>query len=161
VARLEQDLELILARWVLRALPPEDVPALATEALVRGCEAASVAVVAGLSRPTRSEIEDELPEILRELDVTLPSKREALKTHVDPVARDIVNGSLTPPAGANEIFVTYLDYADQRLWDQFVVLYSLADEYREENRPASVLDQETVAAARALLAAGGLRVNLD
>jgi hypothetical protein len=72
-----------------------------------------------------------------------------------------VNGSLTPPAGANEIFVTYLDYADQRLWDQFVVLYSLADEYREENRSASVLNQETVAAARALLAAGGLRVNLD
>jgi hypothetical protein len=84
VARLEQDLELILARWVLRALPPEDVPALATEALVRGCEAASVAVVAGLSRPTRSEIEDELPDILRELDVTLPSKREALKTTSTP-----------------------------------------------------------------------------
>jgi hypothetical protein len=75
-----------------------------------------------------------------------------------------VNGSLTPAEGADQIFVTYFDHADhsdKRLWDQFAVLYWLAIEYREESQPASVLDPETVAAAEALLAAGGLRVKLD
>ena len=53
VAGLSQELEIAPGRWVLDALAPEDVPALATDALARGCNAESVAVLAGLERRRR------------------------------------------------------------------------------------------------------------
>jgi hypothetical protein len=83
-----QDLELALARWVVGALAAEDVPQLAAEALARGCNAMSVAILAGLRRPTSADILDELPALLDELGVALPEKRVALKTHVDAIAHE-------------------------------------------------------------------------
>ena len=153
-----QNLELALARWVLNELPPEDVPMVATEALVHGCNAMSVAVLAGLQRPTSADIEEELPALLEELRVSLPERREALKIHVDAVARDIVLGVVTPSVGASQI--SSASYAAERgeLWDQFATFVGLALEYEEENRPAAELDPVTVADAKALLAAGGLQI---
>jgi hypothetical protein len=159
VAGPNQNLELALARWVLNELPPEDVPMVATEALVHGCRAMSIAVLAGLQRPTSADVEAELPALLEELRVSLPGRREALKIHVDAVARDIVLGVVTPSVGASRISSA----ADERdeLWDQFGTFVGLAVEYAEENRPASELDLETVARAKALLAAGGLQITPD
>ena len=158
MAEPKQNLELALARWVLDVLAPEDVPFVATEALVRGCNAESVAVLAGLQRPTTADVLDELPALLEELRVSLPERREALKIHVDAVARDIVLGVVTPRVGA--IQIGSASYGDERgeLWDQFATFVGLAVEYDEENRPASELDPETVAGAKALLAVGGLQI---
>ena len=153
-----QNLELTLARWVLNVLPPEDVPKVATDALVHGCKAMSVAVLAGLERPASADIEEVLPALLEELRVSLPERSNALKIHVDAVARDIVLGVMTPSAGASQI--RWVSSADERneLWDQLATFVGLAVEYDEENRPAAELDPETVASARALLAAGGLQI---
>ena len=161
MAEPNQNLELALARWVLNEPPPEDVPRVATEALVHGCKAMSVAVLAGLQRPTGADIEEELPALLEELRVSLPERREALKIHVDAVARNIVFGVVTPSVGAS--LINSASYADERdeLWDQFASFVGLAVEYDEQNRPASELDPETVACAKALLAAGGLQVTPD
>jgi hypothetical protein len=103
VAGPNQNLELTLARWVLGELPPEDVPMVATEALVQGCSAMTVAVLAGLQRPTSADVEAELPALLEELRVSLPERREALKIHVDAVARDVVLGVVTPSVGTSQI----------------------------------------------------------
>lgn len=92
VAQRNQNLELALARWVLGALSPEDVPLAATEALVQGCNARSVAVLAGLQRPTTADVLDELPALLQELGAIGPEEREALKTHVDAMAHETSSG---------------------------------------------------------------------
>ena len=160
MGRPVEDLELILARWVLGDIAPENVPALATDALVDGCGASSVAVLAGLSRPTGSEIEEQLPALLRELGVTLPSERDAVKVAVDGLAREIVSGTVPPAAGAAGMasYVrTFQD--DDTIWDQLAVFYGLAIELDEENRPSSVLDPEIVDATSTLLAAGVLRTD--
>ena len=60
-------IDLLLAGWVLNELAPESVPGLAVDALSDGCEAPEVAIFAGLVRPTRLDVEEELPALLRRL----------------------------------------------------------------------------------------------
>jgi hypothetical protein len=93
----------LLAEWVLDRLAPERVPDLAIAGLQAGCGSAAVAALAGLQRPTRGEVEEELPRLLRELHLTRPSKLEALKRLVDTCAAQIASGAADPTAGAERI----------------------------------------------------------
>jgi hypothetical protein len=89
-------IEALLAEWVLERLAAERVPALAITALEEGCQAATVAVLAGLMQPTRADIEDHLPRLLYEIGAHRPSPSEALKVLVDLTAHEIVAGELDP-----------------------------------------------------------------
>ena len=80
---VDDPLPLFLARWVLGDFYPEDVPQLAVDALLRGCQSINVAVIAGLTRPTQGEVDEELRALLRELGHRLPSDTVALKIVVD------------------------------------------------------------------------------
>ena len=151
------NLELVLAMWVLDELHPEDVPVLATEALVQGCKSEAVAVLAGLHKPTGADVLDEIPALLQELGVALPGESEALKVYVDAVASDIVNGAVTPSTGAMQIRAVYYKAGDE-YWEQFAEFYGCAVEYEELNRPTLELDSETRATARDFLASGGLQI---
>jgi hypothetical protein len=95
--------DLLLAEWVLGRLAPEDVPDLAVAALQHGCGSAAVAALAGLQRPTRSEVEEEIPRLLCDLGVSRQSKPEALKRLVDTCAHQIAIGEVEPLAGAERI----------------------------------------------------------
>src|SRR3954469_8112315 len=105
------DVDLLLARWVLERLAPEAVPRLAAAgrgggggALERGCESPALASLAGAQRPTRSDVEDELPRLLQDLGRRRPSELEALKTLVDDCAARIAHGEVDPVAGAADIW---------------------------------------------------------
>jgi hypothetical protein len=54
-----------LAVWELGLLPPERVPEVAVDALKRGCGLTEIAVLAGMDRPLRRDVEDELGDLLR------------------------------------------------------------------------------------------------
>lgn len=95
--------ELLLSEWVLGLIPPEDVPDLAVAALQGGCGASAVAVLAGLQRPTRSEIDAEPPQLLRELGIVRPTELEALKSLVDDCAASVVGGTVAPAPAAARI----------------------------------------------------------
>jgi hypothetical protein len=73
------DAQELLARWVLDDLAPEDVPGLAVQALQAGCAASEVAALAGLDRPSRREIDAELPGLLLHLGLARLDRREALR----------------------------------------------------------------------------------
>lgn len=154
---------LLLARWVLELLAPEEVPDLATTALLDGCTAQSVAVLAGLSRPTRGDVEDELPRLLSDLRTCRPTEREALKALVDDTAHRIAEGSLPPIEGANDLWWLW-GYArdpddDPALWAQFLPFISLASQVEDEGSEHSGEDEaDIVRAATALLENGGLRI---
>lgn len=96
-------MELLLSEWVLGQLAPESVPALAVTALQDGCESAAVAVLAGLQRPTRAEIEAELPGLLRDLGAARPTRLDAFKRLADDRAAGIASGSVEPLPGAEYI----------------------------------------------------------
>jgi hypothetical protein len=129
-------IELLLAEWVLDRLASEQVPELAIAALQEGCGAATVATLAGLQRPTRGEVDEELPRLLRELHLTRPSELEALKRLVDACAAEIVSGAVDPPAGAERIAT---------LWRQ---------SFEPERHPATWLDVRPFAVASTVDDAG-------
>lgn len=149
----------LLAEWVLDELPPEAVPRLATTALEQGCASAVVAVLAGLLRPTRTDIEAELPDLLRDLGVPRPSELQALKTLTDDRLARIAARTDDPVTGAERI---------SRLWRRFD-----ADRHPETwidvspfialaGAPAPVspagASTAIVEAARSLLDRGGLNI---
>jgi hypothetical protein len=157
-----------LLRLVVEELPPEEVPRLATDALEQGCEAKSVAALAGLRSPTRAEVLDLLPAFLQELDL-MPSQSEALKAVIDEVARKIVAGTLAPCIGATILW----GYSHDRefggeAWKQLMEFEAAADGCEESlivsrggdgrlrRDPVSLYDEDIVQAASAFLASGGL-----
>jgi hypothetical protein len=160
MAHVEAAFDELLARWVLDDLPPEAVPALAIDALTEGCAAAEVAVLAGLSKPTRREVEDELTPLLQRLRVARPDRLGALKTVVDSCAKRMVEGTLSPSAGAHRLWLwaTEVDHGGE-LFGQLAVFVGLASVWEDQKDSRAAYEVEMVEEARKLVAAGGLRLS--
>lgn len=157
-----ENVDLLLARWVLGRLAPEDVPRLAVEALERGCGSPAVAVLAGAHDPTRADIEDELPAVLRDLGRSRPSELQALKTLVDDCAARIIEGDVEPVAGASHIWSLwgYAEDPDDRpeLWTDFRPFIGLASECENRGPHVAGYASDIVEEAQALLRRGGLNI---
>jgi hypothetical protein len=91
------------ARWVVGQLPPEELPDLATEALAAGADSTSLALLAGLSRPTRAEAGPLFEKVLAESGVRVPGFREAVLLLARHVAQQILTGDVGPDAGAKRL----------------------------------------------------------
>jgi hypothetical protein len=149
----------LLARWVLDDLPPEAVPALAVDALTKGCAATELAVLAVLSRPTRREVEDELTPLLARLRVTRPARLAALKTVADACARRMVDGTISPSEGAHRLWLWADEVYGQRELFELAIFVGLASEWDDHERYRAEYETEMIEGATKLLAAGGLRVS--
>jgi hypothetical protein len=157
---VEPTFEELLARWVLEDLAPEDVPAIAVDALTRGCDGSEVAVLAGLNRPTRREVEDELMPLLPRLHVERPSERAALKTVVDACAKRMVDGTVSPSSGARRLWLWANDVFDEReQFEQLSIFVGLASEWDDHEEYRAQYEVEMVDEAAKLLRAGGLRLH--
>jgi hypothetical protein len=156
------DVGVLLAEWVLEQLPPERVPALCVEALEAGCRSPAVAVLAGLTTPTRADIEDYLPALLREIGLRRPSHDESLKTLVDAIAHKIVAGEVDPVAGAAHIWALwgYSSEGDDRsvAWLDFRPFIGLASECENPGPHVAKYEADILQEARSLLSRGGLRI---
>jgi hypothetical protein len=149
----------LMARWVLDDPAPEAVPDVAAEALVNGCEMAEVAVLAGMRRPSRAEVEDELMALLRRLRVARPTRSAAIKTVVDACARRMVEGDVSPSAGAHRIWLWANEcYDDADVFKQLAIFVGLASEWDDDEDHRSAYETDMLEEARALLDAGGLRI---
>src|SRR5262249_40532348 len=95
--------DLEAARWVLRDLAPEVLPHLAVQALQEGIDAESLAILAGLHRPTAEEAGPLFEAMLRELGVAIPSHDTAVWTVATDVCSTITSGSLSPGKGAKRL----------------------------------------------------------
>jgi hypothetical protein len=156
---LMESFDEVIARWVLGDLYPEDVPAVATDALVRGCEASEVAVLAGLRRPSRVEVEDELSALLRRLGMGRPGPRRALKTVVDACAQRMVDGRVSPVAGARTLWSWAMEFhREDHVFEQLAIFVGLASEWDDDEPRRAAYEADMLEEARALLDAGGLRV---
>lgn len=148
-----------LAEWELGMLGPERVPELVVAALERGCELREVAVLAGLERPLRADVEEELGDLLRRVRWSRPTREQALKTVVDALAGRIGDGSVAPSDGAHRLWRLANQAAfGGPLWTQLAIFVGLASEWddHEEYRPS--IEVQIVDEARALIAAGGLQL---
>jgi hypothetical protein len=150
-----------LAAWELGVLAPEDVPALAVAALEGGCELREVAVLAGLERPLRGDVDDEVRDLLRRIGWSRPTREEALKTVVDALARRIVDGSVDPAVGAHRLWRLSHQVFNGPLFSQLAIFVGLASEWDDHPPSRSAIAAQIVEEAGALVAAGGLRLAQD
>jgi hypothetical protein len=123
------------AKWQLGFLPPERVPAAATELLLDSIESNSLAILAGLTLPTRLDVAPLVERLASEQGMESMSDDEARWLLVRAGVEAISAGTLAPRTGADQIaalctdlempemlrsFVYYsADYVtDDPLWDE-------------------------------------------
>lgn len=98
--------QLIQARWQFDELPSEEAPIIGIDALELGFDGKYIRRLAGLIRPTTSEVDPLMPGFLNELGVTTTVQRtEAGMTLALFVAEAIADGQLEPFTGAIYIWV--------------------------------------------------------
>jgi len=156
-------IDILLAEWVLRRLPSEAVPDLAVQALQDGCESSAVAILTGLTRPTRADVDDELAALLHELGRSRPTEPEALKRLVDECAMRIVAGTLDPAAGAERIRELWArhDHPDGHLeaWIDVRPFLNAARESENGGPDVDARAADIVEESGALLSRGGLNIS--
>ena len=114
-------------------MPSEDFPRIAQEAREAGFDGKCTRRIAGLIRPTESDLHPLIPGFLRELGLqTRLSRQEAGRALARIVAGAIVEGRVSPYEGAR--FIGYEvgnDLWGNDLRKEFVPFVALASEYED------------------------------
>lgn len=121
-----------------------------------------MAVLAGLEKPARADVEDHLPDLLRVIAIERPSYDEALKTLIDATTHKIVDGELDPVAGASHIWMLW-GYSREpgsgsAAWRDVRLFIGLASECENPGPHVRRYKADIVEEAQALLERGGLRI---
>ena len=98
------DLRGAIAAWVLGLLPGEDLPAIATTALLDGFDNSSLRQLAGLLSPRMVDANDLLQRAVEECGFTIPDRRSAAVQYASCVSRLILARTVTPYDGAEAIW---------------------------------------------------------
>ena len=133
---------------VVGDLALERLPALATDALVRGVESPTLGELAAQDRSDVRESRDLFLRVLEELGVELPDPDRARWILVLETAHAIVDGELTPGVGAGNIAYWRLDIRDEGDLRIFAGLASILEDHPED---IAELDEQIVAEAGELL----------
>lgn len=94
----------ITARFVLSALPADELPAVAADALGAGYDSPSLRELAGAVGADAERLRNLFKQSLYELGIAVPSPSEAGLTLARRIARDIARGAVTPYDGAKQIW---------------------------------------------------------
>lgn len=102
------DLNIALAQYVVGDIQTDDLPSIATHALVAGYTSISLAALAGAERATTpAELRELLDEALSELGLCLPDLVTAAVLLKRSYARRVVSAQLAPRDGAARIVELY------------------------------------------------------
>lgn len=127
----------------------EDLPEIATEALVRGLDSPALRVLAGQPRDDVRDSAELFHVALDELGIDLPDADSAQWHLARRTAGDIAAGRIGPARGATELWLAYRKVRDNGDLRVFVGLASMLDDHPEN---AEQIEADMVAAARELLA---------
>jgi hypothetical protein len=142
-------LEVAAWRMAVGTLASEDLPEIATEALVRGLDSPALRVLAGQARCDVRDSADLFRVALDELGIELPDADHAQWHLARRTAGDIVAGRIRPGRGANELWLAHQKVRDSGDLRIFVGLASTLDDHPEDTEH---IEADIVAAARELLA---------
>ena len=142
-------LEVAAWRMAAGSLVSEDLPEIATEALVRGLDSPTLRVLAGQSRDDVRDLADLFRDALDELGIDLPDPDSAQWRLARRIAGDIVTGRVSPARGANELWLAHERVRDNGDLRIFVGLASMLDDHPED---AEQIEADMVVAAQELLA---------
>jgi len=122
-----------IAAWVLGLLVADDLPTVATTALVDGLDNSWLRQLAGLSSPTMIDASELLQRGLEECGRAIPDKRSAALQYASCVSRLILTRTITPSDGANAIWRASIAVGDTSFHELDLFIYA-SSEY--EDRPA-------------------------
>ena len=97
-------MELAAAKVVLNLLLSTELPKVALDAMVDGCESPSLEILAGLTKAQSADARDLFDRALVELRIPMPSKREAAQRLACEAGQSILDGAVTPYEGARSIW---------------------------------------------------------
>jgi hypothetical protein len=143
------DAELAQLKWHFGLLFPESVPAFAADALEVGCDGRWLRRIAGMTRPTRVDLERIIDDMFGELGQSPITDTEAAGNRLARRITDqIVSGAISPYDGANVIWTVYLGLGQPKALVPFV---GLASEWEDHLHLRRKYDKDIVAAARKFL----------
>jgi hypothetical protein len=127
------DLRGAIAAWVLGLLVADDLPAIATTALVDGFDNSWLCQLAGLSSPRMVDASELLQRGLEECGWTIPDKRLAALQYASCVSRLILARTIAPHEGADAIWRASIAVDDTTFHDLDLFVYATSE---FEDRPA-------------------------
>jgi hypothetical protein len=141
-------LEVAAWRMAVGQLASEDLPELATEALVRGLDSLALRELAGQAPDDVRDSADLFRVALAELGIELPDSETAEWRLARRVASEIVAGTISGGRGANKLWGTYLRVRENGDLRIFVGLASMLDDYPDD---VEEIEADIVVAAREFL----------
>ena len=118
-----------LAFYKLKLIRSEQLPELATQALEDGLDTPSLRLLAGEFNPVMSEVGPLYENVLKELNLELPSQQEAYYAIAKYYSKQIVNSELSPYDGAKKIWWEVCMYEDCP--EEFITFIGAASEIEE------------------------------
>ena len=103
--------ETAVALWALNRLPSEQLPVVAYQWLEAGLDSPTLRILAGERDPIMSEVGPMFYDVLEELEFAIPTRGEAVALLASEVAQRIVNGTVSPYEGADQIGDLWIQYA--------------------------------------------------
>lgn len=143
-------LEITACRLVIGDLPSENLPSIATEALVHEVDSPSLRQLAGLASGDVREAYDLFRAALDELGLPLPDKDAALWRLTRLVATQVVAGSVPPYEGARWIWTKASNEVEEE--GDLRIFIGLASEREDHPDAGAKIDALIIEAAKELLA---------
>src|ERR1700691_1599850 len=112
---------------VLGVMPPEELPSIATAALVDGCDSRSLRILAGLEPPEYDEARALFDDVLAESSLPWPTGREAALCLARETAARILSGSIGPYEGALHIWDVSLCVSEEHLPQVDTFIYAASE----------------------------------
>lgn len=118
---------MLLAEWVHGDLPPEAIPALAADALSRGCDTPTLRRLAGETEPlTRADLDDDVLRCFRELGLLTPEPGHARAFLANQWATLLAERKIEPYQGSKRIWNLSNEWWGQPEWDRLSIFVGLA-----------------------------------
>jgi hypothetical protein len=149
---MEEDFRLLAAKDLLDFVGPDAMPPAATRALVEGIDSPSVRQLAGMDGADNEDLRATFRSVLRELEIEIPSRREAAILVATEVARGITQGTISPYEGATEIWGIVVS-SREHLPELDTFIYA-ASEWEDRPEDHNLFAAGIVAAARDLVLSG-------
>lgn len=146
---MDDALEVAACQFAVGNVRSEDLPEIATQALVRGVDSPSLRELAGTSATEVREAADLFRAALDELGSPVPSKDDALWWLVRRAAKQIVSGDLSPSRGAAWIWSNAAHEVEEE--GDLRIFVGLASEREDHPEAGDEIDKQIVAAAMELL----------
>jgi hypothetical protein len=144
-----EDLAWTLDLLVLGMQPPEELPVIATNALVEGIDSESLRELAGTLPIQYQNARDLFLSAMSELNIAIPSEQQARWSAVRHWAIDMVEGRLDPRAASGLIHWDGSNELDQP--KSLTVFVALEDEWDEDEARRPEIEQTMMEAAKDFL----------